>query len=642
MLVHRIFRAFSVIRSPTMIPRALDRSRYTGKVLDVFETQFECFNVASHAKLLLKALKRTSDNASSEPETEQNKPMAKVLEDPRFDKFLKLLNETGTSFQVFLNNFLALAWVYQAAKQKFEAATLAKFIERVKGEKKLNLSDVCIALKVISIAAKRENDVLELVNGLSNRAAELIEQRIPYAQNVKTLLMLDLWKEELKNNHLLTVLEPYVLKYINEIEPKALVIFFRVYSRNRTGSKEFIKQLLFAICVKLKELQSHQISKVIYDCAYVWNNVLDDTENTLKLLYQEIMKKLGSIDKFSLYSIFPVLSWTRIGNPHYYELLGAQWVKFMGDYSDREISKLTYQAAEANLSSITLVKALNRALKPLVLNISPLIYEIYDSKVQAPVGLIEGKDDFEVQLSKLKQDIMSSIKPSNPKKNELLTISRIYETNNHSFFKFGTFIQFMWGFIKIADQTDIKMLDSETWNLLVQLLKKHVSELNRNDKQISYVGYDMLSQIAFLSNNAFQTISKITIPRDLADYAQHSDHEYFTIANSNRSQSNKDFENQFVEFCKESGISYHLPKAHSAEKSTKELIVGDIPFYVNAKAKNPVIVLREFDIFYDGYIRGLMKNKLKILSSLTPITVVRYDEWMNGNMNKDYFKKILQ
>mmetsp|Transcript_17609 Transcript_17609/g.17574 ORF Transcript_17609/g.17574 Transcript_17609/m.17574 type:complete len:355 (+) Transcript_17609:895-1959(+) len=353
------------------------------------------------------------------------------------------------------------------------------------------------------------------------------------------------------------------------------------------------------------------------------------------------MKKLGSLDKFSLYSIFPTLNYMRIGNHHYYELLGARWVKFMSDYSEREMSKLTYQAAEGNLSSNTLIKALNRALKPLVLNISPLIYDIYDSKVQAPVGLIEGKDDFEVQLSKLKQDIMTSIKSTAPKKNELLTISSIYETNKHSFFNFGMFIQFMWGLIKIADQTDIKMLDSETWNLLVQLLKKHISELNRNDKKISFLRYDMLSQIAFLSNNTFQTISKITIPRDLADYANHSNHEFYTIANPKRTQENAEFEKQFVEFCQESGISYHLPKVHSAEKTTKDLLVGDIPFYVNAKAKNPVIVLREFDFFNDGYIKGLMKNKVKLLSALTPITVVRYDEWMNGNMNKDYFKKIL-
>lgn len=406
------------------------------------------------------------------------------------------------------------------------------------------------------------------------------------------------------------------------------------------GSSVFIKQLVFFICIKSKELEAQDISRMMHICSFKIRDKLEDPKNTIMLLLQELMKKLGGIDEKALPNTFPVLTYWGIGNKHYYELLGIQWVKFMKNFDEHTTTKIIKFAAEGSLSTKTLISSLNKAIKQLVLNISPIIYDISDSKLEAPIGLFNKDDAIDMALKALQQEITGSQIVKKSEKADVMSIDEIYQTNNHPFFKVFRFIDFAWAYISIVHRHDIGMLDTDTWGLIIQLLNKHISNLVKTDKRLSYVDYEQLSQIDYISRTSLPTLTKVDIPKTIYDYTLHTDARYYQNPISNRITTNIEFEDQFAAYCQENGILYHLPKRHSAKVFDQTLLIGNSRLIANANTNYPVIVHRQADYFEEGNLRGLPSTREKLVQELTKFHIVSYLEWFNAGKSRAYFTKI--
>ena len=260
-------------------------------------------------------------------------------------------------------------------------------------------------------------------------------------------------------------------------------------------------------------------------CCYSIPTKVFDLSSTVSYFLQDLMKKLKDISEIDLFFVTGLLVFARVGNPHYYELLGIPFVKYIRKYDERTLSSIVFAMAQANLSSEACSKSLSAALKPKLFAQASVIQGSAFIEKASVVGLIGNSNLGEFDEENLKLSLFPELNDSNKKKNLPLDIDDLYKETKHSLYKFDEFLNLTWGYLKFAVQSKVEAIDSQSWGLMVKLLNKHLAYLNSHDIRITNAQYDQIAQIKHFSEEIFKTVEKVKVPRSLADFTLHKKHQ---------------------------------------------------------------------------------------------------------------------
>ena len=250
---------------------------------------------------------------------------------------------------------------------------------------------------------------------------------------------------------------------------------------------------------------------------------------TISLFFQEIIKKLKDLTDKDLFFLLESLIFAREGNIHYYELLGIAFVKNVSKYQEHELTSVIYSFAQANLSSETCAKAISAELKPKILAQASAIPGSAKLEHVSVKGLIGNSSIQEFELDEIKSSLFPEFNEKSATKTLKIDVDDLYSETKHPFIKFDEFLNLSWGYLKLALDSKIAVLDATSWSLCIKLLNKHLSNLNVKDKSISNLQYDQNVQIKHFSELKFPTMEKLVIPRPLKDYTLHHNHHYKVI-----------------------------------------------------------------------------------------------------------------
>ncbi|OMJ87449.1 hypothetical protein SteCoe_10869 [Stentor coeruleus] len=620
MILHQ-FRKISSFIDPYSISLLFSKAKTSRQLLDHLEFQRKVFTTKEHAIPLIQNLKRLKDAED----------FKQSLSDTRYKNFLYLLNNEKDP-NIYLEVLHELLTFYNSVEVEVDSQIMQGFLEFLQGPlDQLNIKGLAQCLSIASM--KPGAEIKKLVKGILDKIIQRLETNNPTADESYKIIV-SCARLKLFNKELFYIFEPYIIRDSEIYKPKELAKIFRSYALCKTGSKDFIQNLLLKIIMKSNLLTASELSMTLKHICFSLSDKIFDIRATCTLLIHEIMKKIRDISEKDLENILKTLSYLRENNVHFYELLGIPFIKYLPNYSEEQFIPIMLHLAQGNLKSETCAKAIASALKPRILAQASAIQGSDFIEIVSPVGLIGSSEHDDFEMQQIKYSLFPELKKKD-KRLMSLTIPMLYKETKHLLFDFTNCLNLTWAYLKISLDSTVKILDGSSFGLLIKLLNKHLSHLNSKDIKISTFEYDLLLQVKFFSSLHFPTIEKLIIPKFLHDYSMHKVHVYNTFLTEKERLADEDFTKAFEEFCQERFLQYYLPEK-KYEKMDKKFYVGEI--VVNVPGRVPGILIRHRESFKDGGVSGIWMLKIAMLGK---VNVIGTAEW-EKDKRKEYFETLVK